>query len=366
MKNLVFAAALLFTSGGDDPGFTVHEWGTFTSLSGESTYQLEWKPLGGPTDLPRFVYGPKGAAQQELFGKGGFSTVRMETPVIYFYSDREREVSAKVLMPKGRITEWYPKATALPRGYDWGKIQVLPKSQVKLLHDGKQSHYYPAREVDAATLRVGTEHEKFLFYRGIGYFGLPLQARRYTDDTVVLTAAGAPVENVILFENRGGRLGFTLVDRLTDKAMVERPLLNQTLSGIRAELERALLNQGLYPKEAAAMLETWKDTWFEEGLRAFYIVPRKTTDELLPLTITPMPKTTVRVLVGRAEILTPGFEAKVEAVVDRLNSEDIAERQAAVADLRKLGRFAHPVLMRLYASLKNKEAQARVTDVLFR
>ena len=114
------------------------------------------------------------------------------------------------------------------------------------------------------------------------------------------------------------------------------------------------------------MLETWKDTWFEEGLRAFYIVPRKTTDELLPLTITPAPKATVRVLVGRAEILTPGFEAKVEAVVDRLNSEDIAERQAAVGDLKKLGRFAHPVHRRLHSSLKNKESQARVSDDLYR
>jgi hypothetical protein len=364
MKQLLLAAVLLV--GGDDPGFTVHEWGTFTSLSGEDTYQLEWRPLGGPTDLPRFVYGPKDGRSQELLTKSGFSTVRMETPVIYFYSDREREVSAKVLMPKGRITEWYPRATAVPNGYDWGKIQVLPKSAVKLPHEGKPSHYYPAREVDAATLRVGTEHEKFLFYRGVGYFGLPLQARRYTDDTVILTPAGAPLENVILFENRGGQLGFTVVDRLQDKTMVERPPLNQTLSGIRAELERALINRGLYAKEAAAMLETWKDTWFEEGLRAFYIVPRKTADELLPLTITPFPKTTVRVLVGRAEVLTPGFESRVEAVVDRLNADDIAERQAAVADLKKLGRFAHPVLRRLSSSLKNKEAQARVFDILYR
>ncbi|HEX7900774.1 MAG TPA: hypothetical protein VF950_23650 [Planctomycetota bacterium] len=365
MKQLLIAAVLLV--GGDDPGFTVHEWGTFTSLSDESTWQLEWRPLGGPSDLPGFVYGPKNAGRSPLEGKFGFSTVRMETPVIYFYSDREREVSAKVLMPQGRITEWYPRATAVKQGgYDWGKIQVLPKSQAKLLHEGKPSHYYPAREVDAATLRVGTEHEKFLFYRGVGHFGLPLQARRYTDDTVILTPADAPVENVILFENRGGKLGFTLIDRLTDKVKVERPLLNQTMSGIRAELERALLNQGLYPKEASAMLETWKDTWFEEGLRAFYIVPRKTTDQLLPLEIKPAPKATVRVLVGRAEILTPAFEAKVEAVVDRLNSDDIAERQAAVVDLKKLGRFAHPVLRRLHASLKNKESMARVTDVLYR
>lgn len=366
MKYLAMAAVLFGGGDGDDPGFTVHEWGTFTSLTGDDSFQLEWRPLVGPNDLPPFVYGSRNALRVEDQGKGGYATVRMKTPVIYFYSDREREVSAKVLFPKGRITEWYPKAKPVTRGYDWGKIQLLPGSKARLPHDGKPNHYYPAREVDAATLRVGGEVEKFLFYRGIGHFGLPLKARRHTDDTVVLVTAGEPLRNVVLFENRGGQIGFTVVDSLTDKALVQRPLLNQTMSGIRAELERLLVNEGLYPKEAAAMLETWKDTWFEEGLRAFYLVPRKATDELLPLTIAPAPTACVRVLVGRAEILTPAFEAKVEGVVDRLNSDDIAARQAAVADLKKLGRFAHPVLQRLSASVKNKEAQARIHDVLYR
>src|SRR5580704_17146711 len=35
-------------------------------------------------------------------------TVRMETPVIYFYSPREVTARVKVFFPKGVITEWYP------------------------------------------------------------------------------------------------------------------------------------------------------------------------------------------------------------------------------------------------------------------
>jgi hypothetical protein len=31
--------------------------------------------------------------------------------------------------------------------------------------------------------------------------------------------------------------------------------------------------QGLFPKEAHAMVDTWRDSWFEEGTRAFYILP---------------------------------------------------------------------------------------------
>jgi len=364
MKNVVLLAALpLALNGGEDPGYTAHEWGTFTSVSGDDGWALDWRPLSGPSDLPDFVYDVRKKREPDL-GKGVWTTVRMETPVIYFYSDREREVNAKVLFPKGRITEWYPAAKAVPGGYDWGKVKILPRSNAKPPKDGKPSHYYPAREVDAATIQIGQEVEKFIFYRGVGNFGLPLKARRHTDNEVVLTAAGEPLENVILFENRGGQVGFTVVERLAEKAKLERPVLNQTLSGIRSELERALLKHGLYPKEAAAMLETWKDTWFEEGLRAFYIVPRRTTDELLPLKLQPAPKACVRVLVGRAEILTPAFEARVEALVDRINGGELG-RAPALAELRKLGRFAHPVLTRLAPSIKPKDAREQVYRLIY-
>lgn len=364
MKNVAILAALpLFLNGGEDPGYTAHEWGTFTSVSGEEGFALDWRPLSGPSDLPKFVYDHRDTPGLEL-GKWGWTTVRMETPVVYFYSDREREVSARVSFPKGKITEWYPAAKSVRGATDWGKVKILPKSGAKLPNDGKPSHYYPAREVDAATVQVGPEVEKFLFYRGIGHFGLPLRARRHTDDEVVLTAASEPLENVILFENRGGRVGFTVVDRLTEKAKLERPILNRTLSGIRSELERLLLKHGLYPKEAAAMLETWKDTWFEEGLRAFYVVPRKTTDALLPLELKPAPKACVRVLVGRAEILTPAFEARVETLVDRLNAGDLAHAPA-IGELKKLGRFAHPVLTRMAPAIKDKKTREEVYRLIY-
>jgi hypothetical protein len=366
MMKMMLAAALLVMPDGEDPGFVVHEWGTFTSLSGENSFALEWRPLAGPSDLPKFVYGPGANGPRNLFTKEAISTVRMETPVLYVYSDREREISAKVQFPRGRITEWYPKAAGLRNGIDWGKVRVLPGSKAPLPQDGKPSHYYPAREVDASPLQVGAEVEKFLFYRGVGHFGLPLQARRHLDDTVILTTSGAPVDRVILFENRGGKVGYRVVDRIDGKARLERPALDGTVAGVRAELERSLIAQGLFTKEAAAMLETWKDTWFEEGLRAFYLVPRPATDEILPLDIQPAPKACVRVLVGRAEILTPAFEARVERVVERFDSEDIAVRQAAAAELKGLGRFAHPVLMQLAPSLRNKESQARVYDLLYR
>ena len=34
---------------------TAHEWGTFTSVAGPDGRAVEWAPFGGPSDLPRFV-----------------------------------------------------------------------------------------------------------------------------------------------------------------------------------------------------------------------------------------------------------------------------------------------------------------------
>src|ERR1700674_2236241 len=71
---------------------TVHEWGTFTSIAGEDGRPVEWLPAGGPTDLPCFVN------RFETLGlKASLSgTVRMETPVLYFYGPAETTVSVKV------------------------------------------------------------------------------------------------------------------------------------------------------------------------------------------------------------------------------------------------------------------------------
>src|SRR5258708_39524319 len=111
MKSLLLS--LLFLAADDrlvnppaTSSLTVHEWGTFTSVAGEGGAAIEWNTLGCKSDLPQFV---------NDFGYRGFKfrlrgTVRMETPVLYFYSPQELTAHAKVSFPKGIITEWYPAA----------------------------------------------------------------------------------------------------------------------------------------------------------------------------------------------------------------------------------------------------------------
>src|SRR5438874_12392819 len=89
-------------------GLIVHEWGTFTSIAGKDGVALEWRPLNGASDLPKFVHTMQegSVGLRHIPGKGDLTArVRMETPVLYFYTPNEMDVSVKVDFPKGKITE---------------------------------------------------------------------------------------------------------------------------------------------------------------------------------------------------------------------------------------------------------------------
>lgn len=343
----------------------VHEWGTFTSIAGRDGAALEWRPLTEVSDLPGFVYGlgglPGGLRQRNdpAVKSAMPATVRMETPVLYFYADHEMSVSVKVDFPKGKVTEWYPQARLVNGGIDWGQFLVMPGADVKLPVEEKKSHYYPARNTDASLIRVcgvnGEQVEKFLFYRGVGTFELPLKVA--LDGNRVRAEGAGPI---ILFENRGGRIGY----RIGEPGMIERPALGMDIRKLHGELERMLVGQGLYEKEARAMIETWRDQWFEEGLRAFYILPRKTTDEILPVTIEPTPKELVRVLVGRVEIITPETESAILKLIHDSGAPTFRQREEATGALRKYGRFAEPTLRQTLAKTTDPEIQSRIRELL--
>src|SRR5207245_11375435 len=100
----------------------VHEWGTFTSIAGKDGVALEWRPLNGSVDLPKFVHTmqQEGLGLRHVQSKAELSgLIRMETPVLYFYSKREMNVSAEVNFPKGRISVWYPQSRSDCSAINW-------------------------------------------------------------------------------------------------------------------------------------------------------------------------------------------------------------------------------------------------------
>jgi hypothetical protein len=328
---------------------TIHEWGTFTSVAGEDGSAVSWDALGGKDDLPAFV----ASFGYRCFKRAITDTVRMETPVMYFYSPRDLDAQVKVAFPRGVITEWYPQAQHLDRGIEWQNIKVEPNTSPALPTETAPSRYYAARGTDRAQIAVGDQHEKFLFYRGVGDFQVPLSARVGANGTIAIENSGAePVPTVILFENRGGRLGYRNAGEVKDAVMLDSPSLDSSLPVLRTELETALIAQGLYPKEAQAMVETWRDSWFEEGTRLIYIVPSHAVDAFLPLQVDPAPSQTARVFVGRIELITPEIMRSVENAMASGDSPAI----------KRYGRFVNSILNRIVSenpSMEHQIAQVR-------
>jgi hypothetical protein len=367
-RKVISAAALVISGAGllaaarpratGTDAVTVHEWGTFTSVAGEDGSAVDWNVLGGKDDLPSFV-NDRGFRGFKFRLSG---TVRMETPVLYFYSDRELDAYVKVSFPKGLITEWYPKAEyqvdqqvgsdgrtyplpanlggidtslmSLIGGIEWKNIAVEPGTAPDLPRESKPSRYYAARATDASPLEVDGQHEKFLFYRGVGRFAVPLSARVDEDGKVALENRGPEVPMAILFENRGGHLGYHIAGAVSGQITLDPPSLDADFSPLAEQLEDSLVEQGLFRKEAQAMIETWRDSWFEEGSRVIYIVPSATLNTVLPLQIDPVPSQIARVFVGRIELITPETANLVKAA--------IAANDRCVLD--RYGRFLGPIL----------------------
>ncbi len=347
-----------------------HEWGTFTSFSGSNGAAVSFLPNNEA--LPNFVY-----FQGNPLSKSGRLAVggliSMETPVVYFYADRDTPVTVKVDFPKGWITEWYPFAHTAPGA---GKLPTVGQSitwratlapgaptTFPLDKRGNELHgkeYYHARATDATPLQVefngrtddetasglrgGTvlQREKFLFYRGVGTFSPPVTVRALGGDKVsVVNNSGGRATGLVLVTVRDGKLGFRPLADVEAGATADAqlPALTGTRAELGAYLVKALTAAGLYEKEATAMVQTWTDAWFgEEGTRLLYLVPRAKTDELLPIAIDPKPTELVRVLVGRHDFLTPEAEAIADRELQRLRAAQ-KEIDAANAALGKLGRF---------------------------
>ena len=331
------------------PRITVHEWGTFTSVAGANGEALQWLPQGGASDLPCFV-------DRNFFNIKGslWGTVRMETPVLYFYAPQDVTVDVKVAFKQGVITEWYPKAfvNTQPSGaegrIDWYKVEISPSIATNFPVEPGASHYYLARATDATPLRVGLQNERFLFYRGVGFFAPPLSATVGADGkTVVWSSRDNAIGDVILFENRKGVVSYSVHHAAAGRMTLDRPVLDDESTAPKRELAALLVANGLYRKEAEAMVATWSDSWFEEGTRLFYIVPRTSVDAILPLTMTPAPTEVARVFVGRLELITPATQADVARAL-------AADDRVALA---KYGRFLQPIGERVVAAAPHEQRE---------
>jgi hypothetical protein len=331
---------------------------------------------------------------------------RMETPVIYFYAEDKQTVDVTVDFPQGTITEWYPQATRIgpsttpvPAGIlkldeyahkigvkpsftfasftstpataqsraQWAHIGVLPPKNgnnpaSSLPLDTSGSHYFAARETDANLLEMSSldatnpvpEHEKFIFYRGAGNFATPLRVTLTAENTVSIANTGTePLTHLIVLglDRQAGNFvhikqlapGETQTVRMNAADHPER--LQKLSVRLGERMVESLVSEGLYRREATAMVSTWRDSWFEEdGLRVLYVLPRAWTDRTLPMKIDPAPRELVRVMVGRAEVLSSALQHSLLTMLQKASQGDNDARAQTMAEFKKLGRFAEPAL----------------------
>jgi hypothetical protein len=408
----------------------VHEWGTFTSFAGSNGVNLEYRPLV-TNDLPYFVHSMLSGYVNPWAKEEVVAQQRMETPVIYFYTDVPRDVQVRVDFPKGVLSEWYPPVKAVKTGMpplqlepvsdeasaefippaqgagdadrkqnvkdqlatwnaawkqrgtirsgsvpvieggaflNWGMVRLIPPAKfadVRVRNRKGQSvpawmpkivdnnHYGRARETDAAVVETrdkkgGSHFEKFLFYRGLGNFELPIKLVALGADRFEVNNGGGEASGALLLVRIDeGRVRFTRLEPVGPQATIEVELPSEasTVEQLAEAMVHELVATGLFEKEAQAMVNTWHDSWFgENGTRLLYLVSHQATEELLPLAIEPAPSECVRVLVGRLETITPEDGQRLARGVAGDSASEQPTPEGVKAELARLGRFAEPAL----------------------
>ncbi len=373
----------------------VHEWGTFTALDNESGEQL----LGINVDtepVPHFVHNLSPyILNRELLSSDHWVfrqkavprhhpsvSLRLETPVIYFYPPKGKtlpfEVDVEVKFRGGWVTEFYPRADVLFPKTDNGQFNfddLFPnkighvawrKLQVGTSDAGPSTneHVWTApRNVAAANLTsCEGEHEKYLFYRGVAMQRSPLKIATEGDgESIVLSATfqellppgtQAVIPNLWLMETRDD--GMTAYRRLESLPIVndDRPrrcitaarrfrpaeFSIENRSKLETEMREAIVAEGLFADEARALLSTWQQAYFvSPGLRVFYTVPRIWTDHFLPLSVSGETEIT-RVMVGRVELISDRQRELLNALsVSKISTGDwLAKIDADSSELSKL------------------------------
>ncbi len=368
MKTALFLALGLVSF---SQALEVHEWGTFTVLSGSNGIQIPWYASNSDlAHLPAFV-------SPGIGGKTGMATIRMETPVLYFYPEKEMEVSVEVSFKNGTVSETFPHSYGGTVSFDpanigsvagkWtGKLHPPTNkgalAEIPAINESKNPEPYgAAREVPDAWIFESVlkeipglevqphfpQVEKFIFYRGACSDSLPVIAKTKGNEVSLENYDQSPVPFSTALRVKDGKAEWLALPKVPGYSPASKDnliLRNFTgamrpLDEVESELatvwKNALAKQGLTPDEASAMVETWRKTWFREsGDRILSVMPSEKIDTMLPLKITPTPEKTIRVFVARFEMVSP---EKEQQLVELLASTDPTPEDLRALDLGRFG-----------------------------
>lgn len=354
----------------------VHEWGTFLSMNGSDGVSLDGM-YHEEHALPPFVHS-RSRDQLRLPS----SLIEGETPVIYFYTPRRLRVQVQVGFPAGLWTQWYPQASTVGPGLvqagspprlrngriAWN-VEVVPPTVAgaRLPSTSSDALWNHARDVDAAYVsavngaRPGAppEWERFIFYRGLGEAPLPIEVRAAGARIRATALKAAGLRHLFILRVENGRGAYEYVPALEGGRSLEHALpamdaalpIERFAARIADDVAGRLIESGLYEKEARAMVNTWRSSYFKtDGVRILFVLPQSWTDRYIPMRIDPAPAEFVRVMVARVELLTAEREqrANPQSATLRLRTLSSARRRlpryaarAATSSRSSGGRCAH-------------------------
>ncbi len=326
-----------------DGKLVVHEWGTFTSLQDE-----RGRTIGGiNTDdepVPKFVHSISSGLllSPSEIDPAQFKaapsclrnvTMRLETPVLYFHSDKDfhGKVDVKVEFKGGWLSQFYPDAIAVAPGLKdpdgtrlkpdtlgslfWKDLEINAAGKVPETN----AHVWLApRKVDALPVKTEKgECEQYIFYRGIGNIDAPLRVSRNDNSLRIDATVGQKPINIsrlwYVDIRANGTAAYRTIEAAKSAKVAETPAAfaetdysAKTVAVLRDEMRGALKDAGLFADEAEALLNTWELSYFKSfGARMFFLVPTEWTETYLPLSISGHSCETTRVMVGRIEIVSP-------------------------------------------------------------
>jgi hypothetical protein len=297
-------------------------------------------------ELPPFVVQLKRPRVIARISKSGIKghpdvTMRLETPVIYFYPsrrfDKNTRVNVNIQFKGGVMNEYYPDARARVQGLGTNPFggEVLSAQtrsflswtgltigSNKPLPETDKPVWLAPRKVKAAAVRTPAgQVEKYLFYRGVAklptLFNVSYDKRK-TQITISPRKRNPVGEKLVIpvawfvDVKKDGRVNFTRIGRLDLSALKiarfslsrdDRQYTSNKRDQFRKRVKRALVKDGLFADEAEAMLNTWDQEYFRQaGKRILYIMPKAWTEYYLPLHIS-VPHKRVRTIVGRVDLL---------------------------------------------------------------
>lgn len=375
-----------------DPGdMVVHEWGTFLAMNGSDGVSLDGM-YHEEHALPSFVHS---RSRDQL--KLTTSIVKGETPVIYFYTGRRSRVQVEVGFPTGLWTQWYPQAAIagpglaqvgspprLRNGRIIWNVDVVPPpaAHARLPATSSDALWNHARQVDAAYVsassgaRAGTprEWERFIFYRGLGEAPLPIHITIADERISARSTESEGLQHLFILRIENGRGTYEYLPGLEGRKTMSHPVPNfdravpitQFADKIAGDIERRLIESGLFEKEARAMVNTWRSSYFTtDGVRVLFVLPQSWTDRYIPMRITPAPAKLVRVMVGRVEVLSAQRERRAEFAIRDLDSPDSLIREKAFAALRDEGRYLEPIIRRTLRTSSSERVKVMCRRLLF-